>query len=164
MDSLLPSVYRTTPDPTPMDPTPINTPSPDDAFQEEYFFFYGTLMDHSVLARVLGHSNRLDLRPARITGWRCMMWDDYPALVRSFSDDIVTGMASRVCSLRERERLVQYETAAYRVQECTMYFEDGTCTSGKTFVWDGEVEVLREGVFDLRNWLLKEKEFAVEGV
>jgi hypothetical protein len=88
-----------------------------------------------------------------------MMWGDYPALVKSSPDDIVKGMAYRVCSIRERERLVQYETSAYRVQGCRICFEDGTWTFGKTFVWDGDVEELRKGSFDLRDWLLKDKEF-----
>lgn len=90
-----------------------------------------------------------------------MIWGDYPALIQSSPNNIVTGLAYEVRSIRERERLVHYETAAYRIQACMIYFEDGTCTSGKTFVWDGDVEGLREGVFDLRDWLLKEKEFAV---
>lgn len=144
---------------------PPNTPTPNDPepFQEEYYFFYGTLMDRHLLARILQHPTRLDLRPARITGWRCLMWGEYPALIESVPEDKVTGMAYRVCSIRERERLVQYETAAYRVQGCTIYLEDGTCTSGKTFVWDGDVDVLREGDFDFRDWVLKEKDIEFQG-
>lgn len=88
-----------------------------------------------------------------------MMWGEYPALIESSPDDIVTGMAYRVCSLRERERLLQYETAAYRVQECRICFEDGTWTGGKVFGMEMEMGGLREGEFDLRDWLLKEKEF-----
>ena len=87
-----------------------------------------------------------------------MMGAEYPALVESAPEDVVTGMAYRVCSLREREWLVQYETAAYRVQGCRIWFEDGGCTDGRTFVWDGDGEGLREGRFDLRDWLLKKKE------
>lgn len=87
-----------------------------------------------------------------------MMWGEYPALVESVPEDVVTGMSYRVCSLREREGLVDYETAAYRVQGCRIRFEDGRCTFGKTFVWDGDDEGLREGKFDLRDWLLKKKE------
>jgi hypothetical protein len=87
-----------------------------------------------------------------------MMWGEYPALVESAPEDVVTGMAYRVCSLRERERPVEYETAAYRVQGCRIWFEDGRCTFGKTFVWDGDDEGLRAGRFDLREGLLKEKE------
>lgn len=49
-------------------------------------------MDRSLLARVLGHTNRLDLRPAHISGWRCMMWGEYSALIESSPDDVVTGM------------------------------------------------------------------------
>lgn len=140
-----------------MTPKSTTSPSPE-TFQEEYYFFYGTLTDHALLSRVLQNPNRLHLRPARIHGWRCMMGAEYPALVESAPEDVVTGMAYRVCSLRERERLVQYETAAYRVQGCRIWFEDGECTDGRTFVWDGDGEGLREGRFDLRDWLLKKKE------
>jgi hypothetical protein len=91
-----------------------------------------------------------------------MMWGDYPALIESSPNDIVTGMAYRACSVRDRERLVRYETAAYRIQGCTLWF-DGTWMVGKIFVWNGERDGgrdgLREGDFDSRGWLLKEKEF-----
>jgi hypothetical protein len=70
-------------------------------------------------------------------------------------------MAYRVCSPRERERLVQYESAAYRIQECRICFEDGTRKVGKMFVWDGDLAGLREGDFDLRDCLLRKKEFTV---
>ena len=65
------------------------------------------------------------------------MWGEYPALVESTPQDAVTGMAYQVCSLREWERLVEYEMAAYRVQGCRIWFEDGRCTPGETFVWYG---------------------------
>ncbi|KAJ5364803.1 uncharacterized protein N7496_010516 [Penicillium cataractarum] len=144
-----------------MTQSPTNTSYPNDPFQEEYYFFYGTLTHPPLLSRILANPHSPDLRPAHITGWPCMMWGDYPALIKSSPNDTITGLAYEVRSIRERERLVQHGTTAYRIEVCTIYFEDGTCTVGKTFVWDGDVDGLREGVFDLRDWLLQEKEFSV---
>jgi hypothetical protein len=44
------------------------------AFRKELYFFYGTLMDPSMITKVLDLRERLALRPAKITGYKCMLW------------------------------------------------------------------------------------------
>lgn len=43
------------------------------AFRKEYYFFYGTLMDPSTLARVLQLPSRPQLYPAKIVGFSCKL-------------------------------------------------------------------------------------------
>jgi len=52
-------------------------------FQAEYYFLYGTLMDHNVLARVLQQPHRPEIYTATIEGWKGKMWGEHPALVQS---------------------------------------------------------------------------------
>lgn len=97
------------------------------------------------------------------------MWGEYPALLPGSTnenpkpEDIVYGVAYEVQAVTERDRLVAYETDAYRVDECWVELGDGdgnwVVVMGKTFVWDGRLEELREGRFDFRDWVLKRKEF-----
>lgn len=117
-------------------------------------------MDRSVLARVLKNPERVELQCAKIVGWRCKMWGEYPALVRGSTTDIVHGVAYEVQTITERERLIAYETNAYKLQECRLELQNGSSIMGKMFVWDGDSEFLREGSFDLKDWMLKQKELA----
>jgi gamma-glutamylcyclotransferase (GGCT)/AIG2-like uncharacterized protein YtfP len=140
-----------------MDET-LTTEGPD--LQVEYYFFYGTLMDRAVLARILQQPHRPEIYPASINGWQCQMWGEYPALVLG-SDYTVRGMAYEVRSPRERDRLTSYETDAYKLQNCLIEFELGRSVRGRTFVWNGDTGLLRQGTFDLKDWLLKQKEFSI---
>jgi gamma-glutamylcyclotransferase (GGCT)/AIG2-like uncharacterized protein YtfP len=140
-----------------MDETPREPERPD--FQVEYYFFYGTLMDRAVLARILQQHHRPEIYPASIKGWQCKMSGEYPALV--LGSDYVRGMAYEVRSPRERDRLTLYETDAYKLQNCLIEFEHGRSVQGKTFVWNGDTGLLRQGTFDLKDWLLKQKEFSI---
>ncbi|KAL1982631.1 hypothetical protein VTN96DRAFT_1066 [Rasamsonia emersonii] len=55
--------------------------SDDNTFKIEYYFFYGTLMDPSILAKVPKHPSRIEPRPAKIIGYSTKFWGDYPALI-----------------------------------------------------------------------------------
>ncbi|KAJ5216598.1 uncharacterized protein N7498_003005 [Penicillium cinerascens] len=131
-----------------------------DGFRVEYYFFYGTLMDRTVLASVLQQPHRPEVYTARIRGWQCRMWGDYPTLVHG-PDYTVSGVAYEVRSLRDRDRLIVYETDAYSLANCLIEFGHGRSVQGKTFVWNNDTELLRPGTFDLKDWLLKQKEFEV---
>lgn len=54
------------------------------AFQKEYYFFYGTLMDRSCLAKALKRPHQLELQPAKLVGWACKVRRIY-----CFSDSIL---------------------------------------------------------------------------
>lgn len=130
-------------------------------FRVEYYFFYGSLMDRSVLARVLQKQHRPEIYPATLKGWQCKMWGDYAALVHS-PGYTTKGMAYEVRSPRERDCLVAYETDAYKIQPCLIDIGHGHSVQGKTFIWDDDTELLRYGTFDLKDWLLKQKEFEIQ--
>ena len=82
------------------------------------FFFYGTLMDADLTARVLGR--RLApgaLRPARLCGWRraAAHAAAYPILLRCRGGDTAGRVLDRV-SPAEGARLACYEGPGYRVR------------------------------------------------
>ena len=129
----------------------------DTSWDEKFYFFYGTLMDPSTLTNVLGHP-RPETYPAFITGYSMKLWGQYPALVNEATDQRISGRAYHVTSKTEADRLAAYETSMYRTSGCTIYFEDGSQAAGVTFVWDSDPSLLREGTFDLRDWLMQRKE------
>lgn len=143
-------------------------PVPDDTFQIEYFFFYGTLMDPSTLADVLNRNKnppgRIDLRPAKIIGYTTKLCGVYPALIDGAPGDIVHGVACEIRSPTGVERLSAYETGMYRIEACRIYFEDvagdgdGSTVMGKTFAWNADKGLLREGRFDLKDWVMRRRE------
>ncbi|KAM0197910.1 hypothetical protein ACHAPI_004642 [Fusarium lateritium] len=44
------------------------------------YFVYGTLMDPTMLADVLGAEEKPELRPAKVQGYSCKLWGQYPAM------------------------------------------------------------------------------------
>lgn len=47
------------------------------------YFFYGTLADPSMVRDILELETEPELRPARIVGYKCKLWGQYPALLDS---------------------------------------------------------------------------------
>lgn len=126
--------------------------TPPQPFEEYFYFFYGTLMDRQTLADVLGYPEPPEVYPAKLHAYRMKLWGDYPAIfVDPFSTEIIHGVVYKVRSQEEEDRLVPYETGMYRTRGCTITFEDGSETTGRTFVWNAEMELLREGNFDLKH-------------
>ncbi|KAJ5638533.1 hypothetical protein N7528_000923 [Penicillium herquei] len=134
---------------------PMAPPEQNTAFKPEYYFFYGSLQDKCRLAKILERPERLDLQRATIVGWTYKMWGDYPALVPGSPGNTVQGMACEIKRITERNRLIQYETTAYKIQDCEIQLDRGT-VKGKTFVWDGDPEALHDGIFDLKDWILNQ--------
>ncbi|KAJ9302894.1 hypothetical protein DTO271G3_268 [Paecilomyces variotii] len=125
--------------------------SDSDGFTEQYYFFYGTLMDTSTLRDVLQLSSLPELRPAKIVGYNCKLWGRYPALLES--GDEVHGMAYWVQSMTELERLIGYEGDLYARKRCLIRFnDDKSQVLGSTFVWCGDEALLKEGEFDLKDY------------
>ncbi|OBT72930.1 hypothetical protein VF21_07779 [Pseudogymnoascus sp. 05NY08] len=86
-------------------------PSPRvDSFRKKFNFFYGTLMDPQTLAKVLKLNNLPPLVPAKISGYHCKLWGDYPALVGGEPDEPVYGMAYEVQLPEENELLHLFYT------------------------------------------------------
>lgn len=74
-------------------PTPAPEDEPEDAFEQRYCFFYGTLMDPATLARVLGLPDLPKLRPAKLAGYHTKLWGPYPAPLDDEHHREVTGKA-----------------------------------------------------------------------
>lgn len=128
------------------------------AFRKEYYFFYGSLMDASTLAKVLQLSSLPMLYPAKIVGYSCKLWGPYPALVDGPTGAIVDGMAYEVQSSQEAERLQVYESDNYDPRGCMITFQDGRKVGGKVFKWSENKALLKEGSFDLKDWQMRNLE------
>lgn len=119
------------------------------------YFFYGSLMDPSVLRRVLNLPERPQLRPASIVGHHVKMWGPYPALrvTNEATRTAVRGMAYEVKGGKMKDRLAAYETGNYSEYRCLISV-DGSKDEivGTTFLWAGDDALLKEGSFDLRDW------------
>lgn len=114
-----------------------------------WYFFYGTLKDPSILKEVIGSEEQPVLRPAKIFGFRMMMWGGYPALVRDKDNAVVQGAAFKVENATQAQRLEGYEPDAYAAMSCRVHFDDGEelDAAGWTFVWDTSLNELSEGQF-----------------
>ncbi|KAK2872159.1 hypothetical protein FQN49_002517 [Arthroderma sp. PD_2] len=122
-------------------------------FRKQYIFFYGTLTDKAMLAKVLGLSpddERLKLRPARLEGYHTKLWGPYPALLNGpLQDSHVDGLAYEAQSQDEVDRLSAYETDKYALNACIIQFLDiedkeNQKVIGETFIWNGNPEELTE--------------------
>ena len=76
------------------------------------YFFYGTLMDPSLLAEILSLSDKPTLCPAKIIGYTLKLWGQYPALVNGAPGQVVEGMVYHVRKKGHPEKLAEYETKA----------------------------------------------------
>ena len=136
-------------------------------------------MDPSFLAEVLAlpSHRRPKMRPAKMVGYAVKLWGQYPALLDGEAGQEVYGMAWRVREKKDAVRLAEYETRAYRPAPCLIELTTdeggddddddynnsgksgfvggkGTVLQGHAFKFrDGNESELREGSFDLKNWL-----------
>ncbi|KAF1734920.1 hypothetical protein CRV24_003838 [Beauveria bassiana] len=98
--------------------------------QNEYpvrYFFYGTLADGAVLARVIGVSDADSIRyePAVLSRALLTSWaGKYRGVVDGGPDDKVQGVVYWVKSREEEEALRIYETAKYEVVRCGVHVEE----------------------------------------
>ncbi|KAJ0420571.1 hypothetical protein BJY00DRAFT_284098 [Aspergillus carlsbadensis] len=119
------------------------------------YFFYGTLSDPTFLCDVLHLDDTLQLRPAKIVGYECRLWGQYPALVDADAESkTVSGYVYRVETQQHARRLAEYETGNYRAEPCRILYTDrGEQEDGYTFRFVGDRDDLSEGTFDLGVWL-----------
>ena len=81
-----------------------------------------------------------------------MLWGQYPALLDGPPGAVVYGMAYEVQTQSEKERLQIYETSHYKERPCLIELQDGRKVIGKTFLWNADRALLKEGTFDLKDW------------
>ncbi|PYI02744.1 hypothetical protein BO78DRAFT_400353 [Aspergillus sclerotiicarbonarius CBS 121057] len=141
--------------------TPLDQPTePSEPTLPVYYFFYGTLTNPTQLQRILDLPSTPTLRKASVHGYTIAKWGDYPALIPGEQDDVVAGSAYRVQSAEGARKLADYETKAYEVVDCWIYFTDGNGEGGgeeegiggKVFVYAGDAGALLEGRFDRKLW------------
>jgi gamma-glutamylcyclotransferase (GGCT)/AIG2-like uncharacterized protein YtfP len=134
-----------------------------------FYFFYGSLMDPSILQVVLQSQERPVLQPAKIIGYKVMLWRQYPVLWDGEPGTVVKGMAYEIkdvegeVKVEIEERLQAYETNKYRTIGCLIELEGRVenRVRGKTFKWAGDIKELREGTFDLRDWQMARLESTI---
>ena len=128
------------------------------AYEKVHYFFYGTLTELDTLSRILDSAVEASaLKPAQTKGYSIEMWGQYKALVRGPTGAVVRGRAYEVLSQEHADRLAAYETNAYELAGCEidMLDERGEVRErvrGRTFVYAGDGEALREGRFDRKLW------------
>ncbi|CDM38409.1 hypothetical protein DTO013E5_9724 [Penicillium roqueforti] len=119
------------------------------------YFFYGTLTDPSMVREILELETEPELRPARLSGYECKLWGQYPALLDA-PDSVIEGAVYHVKTVEHGERLAAYETQNYQASPCRIRYTDGKEPAddvGYTFKFKGNRKDLSEGIFDLRVWL-----------
>ena len=97
-------------------------PWPYDITDKGWYFFYGTLMDSSTLAKVLQVAKPPQLRPARVIGYQIRLWGPYPALIDGPPGHAVEGVACEILSQKHLDRLIAYETEKYYIHACDIHF------------------------------------------
>lgn len=95
------------------------------------------------------------LRPARVIGYEIRLWGPYPALIDGPPSHAVEGVACEILSQKHLDRLIAYETEKYYVHACEIDLLDvgvgrEETVDGNVFMWDGELDELQEGDFNLK--------------
>lgn len=120
------------------------------------YFVYGTLMDRTMLADILGLEEKPELRPAKIVGYSCKLWGQYPAMQDGPQDTEVHGAVYNVPSVAYAKRLAEYETNSYHAKPCLIQYTDGKEPAedfGHVFMFVGNQRDLQDGEFSLEVWL-----------
>jgi len=107
--------------------------SPTTAFPM-WYFFYGTLADPEVLAKVLETDDVPPLEPAIVQGYKLGEMGSYKVLEEvEDSESEVAGWAFRVANEEDATKLAIYETSAYASVDVSIQLEAGECV-GRTFI------------------------------
>lgn len=121
----------------------------------KWYFFYGTLTNPKQLQHILGLASVPVLRPATVYGYELATWGEYKALINGKTGQTVDGFAFPVETPEDEAKLARYETKAYQDQACKMHFSDGEeplTLYGRTFMYAGNAQALKEGKFDRKLW------------
>lgn len=133
-----------------LDIEPPESPS----WQPCTLFFYGSLMNPTVVQAILRLPQVPILRPGKIYGFKKRMWGAFPALVPSQGHE-VQGVTFEMQDGEQFLRLQRYETSAYSWCFCDIETEDGSIIKGgRTFRWAGHPESseLEDTDFDMHRF------------
>jgi gamma-glutamylcyclotransferase (GGCT)/AIG2-like uncharacterized protein YtfP len=131
---------------------------PAEAAGRQALFFYGTLADPDVLARVLGRAPSADkIVPGLLEGF-CRLEArsaSYPLLVPS-SGATVSGLLLRFPSRRDIARLNHFESGEYQAERRTVRLDEGSDCEAWLYVGLPHL-VLGEESWDLATWQQQHK-------
>lgn len=144
-------------------PLPVQDLEARKALIPRVYFVYGSLMDPTTLQAVVKAREPPVLRPATISGYHIKMWGQYPALLNEKPFLEVHGMAFDIGEFEDvdqiRQRLQDYEGPNYRQLACYVQFEgQEERVRAYTFEWVGDQSELKEGVFDLKDYQMRNLE------
>ncbi|RMD43062.1 hypothetical protein DV735_g1989, partial [Chaetothyriales sp. CBS 134920] len=122
-------------------------------FQPTHYFFYGTLTQPEILSHILDLKAPPELVPASIEGYSLALWGQYKTLLDGPPCNIVEGFAYEVQTVEDEDKLEYYETNAYESAPClitlkTAADQDPKIVQGRTFMYAGDAQALKEGRFD----------------
>ena len=109
-----------------------------------------------MVAEILNLGHEPSMRPAKIVGYSCKLWGQYPAVQDGPQGAVVTGAAYNVQTVSHGKKLADYETKNYQIKPCTIEYTDGLEPAevmGYVFMFGGNKRDLSEGTFDLQTWL-----------
>lgn len=136
---------------------PVDPPKPY-TYVPIHYFFYGTLTQPDLLKRILDLEQEPELRPGKVIGYSLSSWGQYKALVDGRPGEEVLGYAFLVESAEQEFKLARYETSAYELAPCMIFFADGKSpgqAQAKTFMYAGDSGALKDGRFDASLWELQ---------
>lgn len=79
-------------------------------------------------------------------------------MISGTSEQTVSGSAYLIQSEEQARKLAEYETKAYKVADCLIFFTDNKSPAeeaGKTFMYAGDEKTLLEQRFDRKLWELQ---------
>ncbi|KAK6212214.1 hypothetical protein QIS74_10168 [Colletotrichum tabaci] len=136
---------------------PVDPPTPY-TYEPIHYFFYGTLAQPDLLKRILDLEQEPELRPGKVIGYSLSSWGQYKALVDGRPGEEVIGHGFLVESAEQEFKLARYETSAYELAPCMIFFTDGKSpeqAQAKTFMYAGDSGALKDGRFDASLWELQ---------
>ncbi|OJD18605.1 hypothetical protein AJ78_01376 [Emergomyces pasteurianus Ep9510] len=112
-----------------------------------WYFFYGALANENELAAIIGDEQSFVLHPAKVLGYKLMLWGVHLALTDGPSAAEVQGAAFRVESPLHARKLKGYMPEVLKVESCRIHFknenEHAEVVDGFAFIWDGTMSGLR---------------------
>jgi hypothetical protein len=143
-------------------PEPLFRPLPLDAAESipltaagrEPLFFFGTLMDEEILARILDRPlEKADLEPAVLGGYRreAARGCNYPLLVPSDGES-VPGRLFRGATRRDIARINHYESGEYGAELHKVQGRDGRWRSAWVYIGLDDTFTASGQPWDLQSW------------
>lgn len=114
---------------------PLPDVNEDDIYPQSYFL-YGSYVNPTTLPRILAFDNSPTLHPAKIVGYKIMLWRSHQVLAHA-PRKTVHGLVYEVQSYDHAEKIQRcYEHTNQDLQLCDIRYGDESWVIGKTFMWE----------------------------